>query len=158
MFNKNTILISVGIVFREQRGKSKWLLVKKTEDADWEFPRITVRKTESSARGALRMSGELLGATVQIIEEVGRSGGMTNVNGRSVSQRQLYYLLKLHSQDGEALGFSDSAFFEYAQATKKLASKRDQQMLKNAKVELKKYLEKKDKRPFVKEVPIEIAN
>jgi hypothetical protein len=148
MFNKNTVLTSVGILYRDHQGKRKWLAVKKNGDSDWELPRITVRKTESSARAAIRMAGELLASNAQIIDEVGRSGGMATVNGRSITQRQLYYLLKIQSQNGEVLGFTEAEFFEYAQAVRKLISKRDRQMLKAAKDFLKKVQEKKEKKLY----------
>ncbi len=139
------MLVSVAVIFKETNGKRKWLLVKKNDDSEWELPRITVRKTESSARGALRMAGEQLGANTQILEEAGRSGGMVTVNGRTLSQRQLYYLMKLKSQDGEVLGFSQADYMEYTQAVRKLGTKRDKQMLKAARDELKRNLVKKER-------------
>lgn len=145
MFNKNTVLISVAIIFRDYHSKRKWLAVKKNEDSDWELPRIIARKTESTARAALRMAGEMLGANAQVLEEAGRSGGVTTVNGRTLTQRQIYYLLKLKSQGGEVLGFNDYSFFEYTQAIRKLSSKRDKQMLRAAKAELKKWQNKKER-------------
>src|SRR6266540_2481343 len=98
IFTKNTVLVSVGAIFKDSEGKRKWLLVKRNGEGDWELPRITVRKTESSARAAIRMVGEQLGANAQILEEVGRSGGVATVNGRSISQRHRYYLMKIKSE------------------------------------------------------------
>ena len=145
MNNKNTIIVSVGIMFKETGSKKKWLLVKKNGGEEWELPRITVRKTESSARAAIRMAGEQLATNAQILEEVGRSGGVTTINGRALSQRQLYYLMKSKSQAEEALSFIESEYMEYAKAYRKLASKRDKQMLKAAKDEFKKWLNKKER-------------
>ncbi len=145
MNNKNTIIISVGIMFKESGSKKKWLLVKKNGGEEWELPRITVRKTESSARAAIRMAGEQLATNAQILEEVGRSGGVTTVNGRALSQRQLYYLMKSKSQAEEALAFVESEYMEYVKAYRKLTSKRDKQMLKAARDEFKKWLNKKER-------------
>ena len=142
---KNTVLVSVGVIFRDYHGKRKWLLVRKNDDSEWELPRITVRKTESSARASIRMAGEQLGANTQILEEAGRSGGTVTVNGRTLSQRLIYYLMKLKSQDGEVLGFAEASFFEYAQAVRRLTTKRERQMLKAAKDEYKRWLVKKER-------------
>jgi hypothetical protein len=145
MFNKDTILISVSAIVRVNRGKRQWLVVKKGEEDPWELPRIMVRKTESSARGAMRMAGEQLGITGQILEEVGRSGGVTTVNGRTLSQRQLYYLMIVRDQSGESIGYSESEFLDYAKAVRKLPQKRDRQMLKAAREEFKKWEAKRAK-------------
>ena len=148
MFTKNTIFIAVAIIFRKtaDKKKKKWLIVKKGEDDPWELPRIMVRKTESSARGAMRMAGEQLGLTAQILEEVGRSGGATTVNGRTFSQRQLYYVMIVRDDSGEAIGFAEHEFLDYAVAVRRLPQKRDRQMLKNAREEMRKWEAKKAKK------------
>ena len=146
MFNKNTIFISVAIIFRKSKNKKNWLIVKKGDDDPWELPRIMVRKTESSARGAMRMAGEQLGMTTQILEEVGRSGGVTTVNGRTFSQRQLYYLLIVRDESGEGIGFAEHEFLDFAGASRRLPQKRDKQMLKAAREELKKWETQKVKK------------
>jgi len=53
----NLILISGAVIFKEHSGKRLWFLVKQ-EDGAWEIPKVVARKTESSARAALRMMGE----------------------------------------------------------------------------------------------------
>jgi hypothetical protein len=138
--DKNLILISVAIIFREFRGKKQWLIVKQNEDSDWELPRIVVRKGESSARAALRMSGEQLGMATKVLEEAGRAGGITTVNNKTVPVRQLYYLVRQRAATGEVIGFAEAAWLEYAQAVRKLTQKRDRQMIKAAREELRKWL------------------
>ena len=58
--NKNNQQISIGgaIVFRSSRAGYQYLLVKVKEDGDWEIPKVTVRKGESSVRAAIRLMGD----------------------------------------------------------------------------------------------------
>jgi hypothetical protein len=141
--NKNLVLISIAIIYRDHRGKRQWLITKQEEDSDWELPRIAVRKGESSARASLRMSGEQLGLTTKVLEEAGRAGGVTTVNGKTLPQRQLYYLLRLRAETGEPIAFAEAKWFEYAMAVRKLSAKRDRQMIKAARAELKRWKKRK---------------
>ena len=135
--NKNMVLISVACIFKNSRGKQFWLVAKPKEDADWELPRVAVRKAESSARASIRMAGEQLGVTAKVLEEAGRAGGAALVNNKTVPQRHLYYLLIHEGESGEPLMFNKIAWLEYAKAVRKLTQKRDRQMLKAAREELK---------------------
>ena len=145
MFDKNTVLTPVAIIVRENKGKQEWLLIKKSSDDDWEFPRMLVRKTESSVRATIRMAGEQFGMTGQVIEEVGRSGGVTTLNGKTFSQRQLYYLMYVRDQSGEVMGFAEYEFLEFPKASRRLTQKRERTTLKNAREEFRKWkAEKKD--------------
>ena len=129
------VLVSGAIVFKQGRGKSFWLITKQGEDDEWEIPKIVVRKGESSVRAALRMMGEKGGMTTQILEEAGRAGGVTTINGKTLPQRYLYYLLVLIAPPGEAIGFFSHKWLEYAKAVRKLSSKRERTMLKQARKE-----------------------
>ena len=133
------VLISGAIVFKEDRGKLTWFVVKQTDDGDWEIPKVVVRKVESSVRASLRMVGEQGGMDVKVLEEAGRSGGVVTVNNKVLPQRQIYYLLHCTSGDGDVVGFSEYEWLEYASAIRKLTSKRERLMLKQARDEYKKW-------------------
>jgi hypothetical protein len=133
MNKDTTILISVGCVYKESKGKKYWLLVRPSEDSDWEFPRATVRKGESSVRAILRILGEMGGMSVRVLEEVGRSSATIILSNRSVPQRFIYYLLIYRSSAGEVLGFDDFKWLEYAKAVKELGSKKEISQLRAAK-------------------------
>jgi ADP-ribose pyrophosphatase YjhB (NUDIX family) len=137
--DKNLVLVSGAVVFREGRVKRRWFIVKQYEDDKWEIPKAVVRKTESSVRAALRMMGEQGGMTTKVLEEAGRAGGVTTINGKILPQRHIYYLMVLDSDVGEALGFEDSSWLEYAKAVRKLSSKRERAVLKAARRELRKW-------------------
>jgi len=131
--DKNTVLISGAIVFREQHGKTRWFVVKQGNGEEiWEIPKIMVRKGESSVRAALRMMGEKGGMTTRVLEEAGRAGGVVTLNNKILPQRHLYYLMLLKSGTKEAFGFGNYLWLEYANAVHKLSSKRERAMLKAA--------------------------
>ena len=141
--NKNTILVSGAVVFDEKIDKCLFLLVGQTSDGSWEFPKVIVRKGESSVRASLRLMGEKGGMSTTVLEEVGRSGGVVTINGKTIPQRHIYYLMILRSSVIEVIGFEDILWAEYSLALKKLTSKREKLMLKQAKQIYKVW--KKDK-------------
>lgn len=145
--NKSTqVLVSGAVLFKEQRGKLSWFIVKLPDEEAWEFPKVLVRRGESSVRAALRMMGEKGGMTTKVLEEAGRAGGVTTVNDRTLPQRYLYYLMVMKTGTSEPVGFPKYAWFDYAKAARKLSSKREKQMLKSARSELKKWKKKYKKR------------
>lgn len=137
--DKNRILISSGTLFKEVRGKLRWFIVKTNEDNGWEFPKVTVRKAESSVRAILRLLGEKGGLSTKVLEETGRSGGVTTVGNKTLPQRHIYYLMILKGLTEEAMTFPEHAWLEYAKCARKLSSKREKQMLKKARNEYKKW-------------------
>lgn len=144
--NNNSVLIGGACLFKEEDGKCFWLLVKSNPESEWELPKIVVRKVESSVRAVLRMLGEQGGMSVRILEEAGRSGGVTTVNNKVVPQRIIYYLTRQKSSEGEIIGFSEYSWLDYAKAVKKLSSKKEVQMLTGARDEYKNWLKKRKKR------------
>jgi len=131
------VLVSVPVLFRKKSKKLQWFVVcQGEEEREWVLPRTFVRRGESSVRAAIRLMAEDGGMKVRVLEEVGRTGGATKVNGEAVSQRYLYYLAE-HQENEEVLAFEETAWLEYKRATQKLSQKRDKQMLKSAREVLK---------------------
>jgi ADP-ribose pyrophosphatase YjhB (NUDIX family) len=141
---QNIVLVSGAIVFKQEKGGSRWLVTKQGEEEGWEIPKVVVRKGESSVRAALRMMGEKGGMTTQILEEAGRAGGVATINGKTLPQRHLYYLMVLRAPSGEAIGFAEHKWLEYAKAVRKLSSKREQMMLRQAKKEYRIWKKKEE--------------
>jgi predicted NUDIX family NTP pyrophosphohydrolase len=136
---KNMILISAAIVGEIEKGKLKFFLVRNNEDSEWEIPKLTVRKTESSVRAVLRMIGEQAGMRARILDEAARFSSNQQVNGKSVTQKMFYYAL-LHKVDsGESVGFHESVWLEYPKAYKKLSLKREKESLSSANRILKEW-------------------
>lgn len=133
MNKEQSILISGACLFKESRGRTYWLVVKNAEEIGWELPKATVRKGESSVRAILRVLGELAGMSVRVLEEVGRASASAVINGRSLPQKFLYYLLVFKFSAGEILGFPDYEWIEYGKAVKKLSLKREKEMIRQAK-------------------------
>jgi ADP-ribose pyrophosphatase YjhB (NUDIX family) len=146
MVNKSVVLIGAACVVREGKNKKHWLLVKQNKDDIWEIPKTVVRKGESSARSVIRMTAEKGGMTTKIIEEAGRAGGATTINGKNLPQRTLYYLMVLKNASKETLGFYEAEWFEYAKAVRNLPSKRERMMLKSARETHRKWLKESRKK------------
>ena len=151
--SKNLVLVSGACVFQEKRGGLKWFLVKQNGEDNWEIPKILVRKGESSVRAAMRMMGEKASMTARVLEEAGRFGGITTVNGKKLPQRHIYYLMLEKDQSGEAIGFSDSAWFQHSKSLRVISSKREKAVLKAAKKVLVRRIREglKNKREFVQD-------
>ena len=133
---ENIIYVSGAIAAKKARnGKIYWLIVKMNEDSEWEIPKITARRGESTVRASLRMMGEQAGMTAKVLEEAGRSRSTSNINGKSIAKITLYYLL-LQQSAGEIIGFHKGSWFEFAKAVRTLKHKKEKEMLRNAKKEL----------------------
>jgi hypothetical protein len=147
MNNNKTVLVAGAVIFRDYQGKIQWLLVKETQDDDWEIAKTIVRKGESSVRGALRLLGQKGGMSARVLEEAGRSGGVSTVNGKTVPRRFIYYVMLTKSQAMEAIGFADVTWIDYKEALKKLPTKKEQAILKESYEYYKKW--KKDGSKYV---------
>lgn len=143
MKNNTQISISGGIVFKDSRGKRYFLLVK-SKEGEWEFPKVIVRKGESSVRAIIRVTTEQGGMTTRVLEEAGRTSGMAAVNNKSVPQKYYYYLM-LYRSSGEMIGFEKFQWAEFGKAMRELSLKREKDMLKSGKEVLKEW-EKKQKK------------
>ena len=130
--DKNLVLISGAVLFSSKDHKLEWFIVKETGGDGWEIPKIAVRKGESSVRAALRLMGEKGLMTTRVIEEAGRAGGVTNMNGKTLPQRHIYYLMILKSLSKDAAGFGEFLWLDYSKAVRKISSKRERLILKQA--------------------------
>ena len=138
------VLISGAVVFKKAKnGRIYWLVVKQNEDSNWEIPKITARRGESSVKAVLRMMSEQVGMTTKVLEEVGRFGGSTTINGKVIPRRVLYYLMTA-TAESEALEFYDYSWHGHTKALKVINTKKEKQMLRNAKKEYKVWLKKQE--------------
>jgi hypothetical protein len=133
------MLIGGAVVFRDNRGKIQYLLVKGKDQEGWEIPKVTVRRGESSVRSVIRLTGEQGGMSARVLEEAGRATGNTIVNAKPINQKFYYYLMFQKGGSSELLGFDESKWMEYADAFKKLDSKREKEMLKGGRDVLKEW-------------------
>lgn len=133
------IVIGGAVVFRENRGKRQFLLVRQKDGEGWEIAKVTVRKGESSVRAVIRLASEQGGMAVRVLEEAGRTVGNTIINAKSVPQKFYYYLMLQRGGNGEFMGFDEYKWMEYSDALKKLVQKREKDILKEAKEVLKEW-------------------
>lgn len=143
--HKNTLLVSGGILYKEVAGVHKFFLIKEPGSEKWEFVKLVVRKGESSVRAIIRIMGEKGAMTVRIIEEAGRFKSAAT-NGKALTQNNLFYVMLLKSNSKEAKAFGEVLWLDYAKALRKLSSKKEAAMLKNARVIIKEWEIKRKKR------------
>ena len=139
--NKNNQQITIGgaIVFRDNRGKRQFLLVKTKEEGDWEIPKVIVRKGESSVRSVIRLTGEQGGMTTRVLEEAGRATGTTILNNKSLPQKYYYYLMLQKGGSSELIGFAEFKWLEYGEAVKRVPLKREKDMFRLGREVLKQW-------------------
>jgi 8-oxo-dGTP pyrophosphatase MutT (NUDIX family) len=133
------ILVSGAVIFRDYRGKRQFLLVKTRSSEDWEIPKVTVRKGESSVRAAIRMIGEQGGMVSKVLEEASRSSGSAIINAKSIPQKFYYYLMVQKGPSSELIGFDEFKWVEYGDAIKKVALKREKEAFKQGREVLKEW-------------------
>lgn len=145
--NKNQqVLIGGAVVFRDNRGKRQFLLVKQKEEGDWEIPKVTVRRGESSVRAVIRMTTEQGGMSARVLEEAGRASGNVIVNGKSIPEKFYYYLMVQKAGGVDVIGFFDFKWLEYKDAVRKVVLKREKDILKEGKEVLKEWEKTHSKR------------
>jgi len=139
----NNISIGGAVVYKEGRGKRfYWIVADK--DGNWEIPKVTVRRGESSVRAVVRMTSEIVGMNARILEEVGRHSGVVLVNGKAAPQKTYYYLLFLKAVT-EIMGFEKYQWMDFKKATKAVGLKREKDALKSAEEMIKKWEKEKKK-------------
>jgi ADP-ribose pyrophosphatase YjhB (NUDIX family) len=144
--NNQQILIGGALVFRDNRGKRQWLVVKQKDEGDWEIPKVTVRKGESSVRAVIRMTTEQAGMSARVLEEAGRGTGNTVINGKTIPQKYYYYLMVQKAGGIEVIGFNDFKWLEYGEAVRKIVTKKEKDILKSGKEVLKEWEKTHNKR------------
>jgi len=139
--NKNNQQITIGgaIVFRDNRGKRQFLLVKTKDDGEWEIPKVIVRKGESSVRSVIRLTGEQGGMSTRVLEEAGRATGTTILNNKSLPQKYYYYLMLQKGGSSELIGFAEFKWLEYGEAVKRVPLKREKDMFRLGREVLKQW-------------------
>ena len=140
----NNISIGGAVVYKEGRGKRYYWIVA-DKDGNWEIPKVTVRRGESSVRAVIRMTSEIVGMNAKILEEVGRHSAVVLVNGKATPQKIYYYLLFLKAVE-EIMGFEKYQWMDFKKATKALELKREKDALKNAEELIKKWEKERKKK------------
>jgi hypothetical protein len=141
MASKNNQQITIGgaVVFKDHYGRRQFLLVKTKENGDWEIPKVTVRKGESSVRSVIRLTGEQGGITARVLEEAGRSTGTVVVNGKSIPQKYYFYLMLQKGGPSEMIGFYEFKWMKYGDVVRKVALKKEKEIFRSAREVLKQW-------------------
>ena len=146
------LLIGAGTIYkRKKRSLPLWLIVKPNKDSGWELPKTHARGGESSVRSVIRMATEQAGMRAKVLEESGRANSSTQVNGKTLQQRTIFYLM-ICKDHGELIGWHETDWVPYAKLAKKLTFKRELAAVKHAKeiltqLEKSKELKKREEDP-----------
>jgi hypothetical protein len=143
------VLVGAAIIFKEGKGKKLFLLTKNI-NGEWEIPKTTVRRGESSVRSVIRFTTEQGNMNARVLDEVGRLAGTTIVNSKSINQRTIYYLM-FYKAGAEVMGLGDSSWIDYQSGTKRLKIKKEKDFLKKANEMVKEWSKNKKKNPDVEE-------
>lgn len=144
MKNNNEVLVGGAIVFKEGKSK-KMFLLSKNSSGDFEIPKTTVRRGESSVRAVIRYTSEQGNMNARVLDEVGRATGTSTVNGRQVTQKYIYYLM-FYKAGAEVMGMGDVTWFDKDQTNRKLTLKREKDMIKTASSMIKEWEKKRKKK------------
>jgi len=148
--DKNSVLVSAGILFKEVPGGQRFFVIEDPDSDKWEFVKLLVRKGESSVRAIIRTLGEKGGMTVRVLEEAGRYKTIASSNNKPVSHNNIYYLVLLKSNSKGAAAFGNFLWLDYPKAMRKLSSKKEAAMLKNARDIIKEWLKRRKARRLQK--------
>lgn len=143
MVKNNQVFVGGALVFKDT-GRRHLFLITKGKAGDWEIPKATARRGESSVRAAIRLTGEQMGMDARVLEEVGRATGAVTVNGRVINQK-IYYYIMIYKSAGEIMGFEDTKWFDFVQAKKSVSLKKEKEALDGARRFLKEWAKKKEK-------------
>ena len=88
MKNNNEVLVGGAVVFKEGKNK-KMFLLSKNNNGDFEIPKTTVRRGESSVRAVIRYTSEQGNMNARVLDEVGRATGTATVNSRQITQKYI---------------------------------------------------------------------
>ena len=130
-------LITGATAYRVEKAKTEWFVVKADKDSDWELPKSSVRRGESSVSALIRAMQEEIGIKGRVIEEAGRTSLSKIADGEAVNEKLLFYVVKISGAEDEKSRYSLVRWAQYGQAKKLLSLVREQKMLEQAQEVLK---------------------
>lgn len=124
-------LIAGMTVFKRRNGSPVWLVVKKAAKGEWELPKGSVRRGESSVASILRVMREDAGLIMEVLEEAGR----TTIS----AEKAIFYLGERISAIPAENVYKQEKWLPYIQAKKSLGLEREKKMLVQANEVLKEW-------------------
>ncbi len=131
-------IISGAATYRTIKGQTEWFLIKSQTSDKWELPKGMTRTGESSVAAILRFLRENTGLKVTVIEEAGRAG--------SSEARLIFYLVRGESGGMDGPVFIEGTWFTYSLARRRLSLIREQRVLGQANMVLRKWQKKNGNR------------
>jgi len=90
-----------GIVFKKEKAKLKFLIIKPTKTQRWQFPKGLVEKNETQKNAAVREVEEEGGIKVKISEKLGSSNYFYIFQGRRIFKTVTYFLMEYQKDTGK---------------------------------------------------------
>lgn len=124
-----------GAVWRKEKGKDYFLLVKPDGTDRWQLPKGTVDEGESSQETAIREVGEEGGVDAKILEKLGKSQYFFVLKGQKIFKTVTYFLMEYlgDTKEGHDHEVDEAKFFPFNEAFEKLTFEDDKDILKKAK-------------------------
>lgn len=132
--------IKVGAVAYRQKNRAvEWFLVKSKSKDGWEIPKSDTKSGESSVRAAIRFLKDNLGINASVVDEAARGTATFSTKGAPKELSLIYYLMKrLVGTVEEGNLTTDGKWLSYGSAYRNLRLAREQKVLKQANILLKK--------------------
>jgi len=123
-----------GLVYKKEKGKLLWLIIKPHGYDRWQFPKGNINRGESSRQAAQREVEEEGGIKVRLYEKVGNSQYFFVLDSQKIFKNVVYYLMRYVSdaKSGHDWEVDEVKFLPYKQAHKSLSFKDDRDMLEKA--------------------------
>lgn len=138
-------LTSGAVVYRSKGSSAQWF-VTQSKDGSCELPKVQVRPGESSVQAILRFLRENTGLKVTVLEEAGRTRAKVSINGKMQAVQLIFYLLKGDDSGEEGPIFLEGEWMPYTKTRRKLALVREQKILSQANMVLRKWRSKNGNR------------
>ncbi len=145
---KNKILTlksAGGVVYKKEKNKIKWLIVKPAGRKEWRLPKGLIEKNETSVKAAMREVEEEGGVKAVIKEKVGEIKYFYTQDGQKVLKTVIFFLMEYiegdtsnHDEEVEKV-----AFLPFDKAYNKLTYETEKEILAQA-YEILKGLEKEE--------------
>jgi 8-oxo-dGTP pyrophosphatase MutT (NUDIX family) len=125
-----------GVVFKKEKGKTKWLIIQPKGTDRWQLPKGQIDEGESSRKAAVREVEEEGGVKTRLIKKLGDTRYFYILHGEKIFKTVTFYLMEYQgsSKKGPDKKEIDKVtFVPFEEAIKKLTFKDDRKMVEKGK-------------------------
>jgi 8-oxo-dGTP pyrophosphatase MutT (NUDIX family) len=130
-----------GAVFKEEKGKTLWLIVQpKRDDPEkpihWRLAKGIIEKGESTEATALREVEEETGVKAEILAKIGKTTYFYNFRDQKIFKIIIFFLMEFQTDTGngvDGVEIAEEAWLPFKEAYKELTFDSEKKILKKAK-------------------------